>query len=85
MPKRKSSVKKTVISKNKWNANHYVRIGIMIKRDAPGEKSSEKEKLVALATAQGKSVSHYIIDAVNAYAGEPILSVLDNDTRKKKA
>ncbi len=71
-------------TKNKWNSKQYVRVFINVKRDAPGKESSEKKKLQELAAAEGKSVSRYIVDAINAYAGEQVLSVLDNESKKKK-
>ena len=70
--------------KNEWNADHYVRATIMIKKNPNGFGSSERDRLKALAKAQGKSTSRYIIDAINAYAGENVLSTLDNESKKKK-
>ncbi|MBQ9304525.1 hypothetical protein [Butyrivibrio sp.] len=72
-------------TKNDWNAKTYTRVFISIKRDKPNGKCSEKERLIELAKAQGKSTSRYIIDAINAYAGENVLTILDNDSKKKKA
>ena len=72
------------MSKNKWNTKTYDRIYINVKRDKPNGKSSEKERLKELAEAQGKSTARYIVDAINAYAGETIISVLDNESKKKK-
>lgn len=36
-------------------------------------RSGSKERLTAAAEAQGVSVTQYIVDAVNAYAGEELL------------
>ncbi len=69
--------------KNRWNAQHYDHILIVVKK-APDGTLSEKKRLKLLAEAAGKSVSRYVIDAVNAYAGEAVLSPLDNDSKKKK-
>ncbi len=69
--------------KNAWNADHYTRVSIMIKKDSIST-STEKEHLKKLAAAQGKSLSRYIIDAINAYAGETVISVLDNESKKRK-
>ena len=69
--------------KNAWNAQHYARVTIMIKLDENG-RCSEREKLHALAKAQNKSTSRYIVDAINAYAGEQVITVLDNESKKKK-
>ena len=48
-------------------------------------KSVQKQHLKELAKASGKSVSRYIIDAVNAYAGETVLEPLDDESKRKKA
>lgn len=69
--------------KNRWNAKHYDHIMIVVKK-APVGSPSEKQRLKALADASSKSVSRYVIDAVNAYAGETVLSPLDNESKKKK-
>ena len=64
--------------KNAWMADNYDRVSIMIKK-------GERERLKSAAAAAGVSVSRYVIDAVNAHAGEPLLSVLDDESKKKKS
>lgn len=63
--------------KNAWMAENYERVTIMIKK-------GEKERLKEAAKDHGFSVSRYVIEAVNAYAGEQILSLLDDTSKQKK-
>ena len=63
--------------KNAWMAENYERVTIMIKK-------GEKERLKEAAKASGFSVSRYVIESVNAYAGEQILSLLDDTSKQKK-
>ena len=71
-------------SKNKWNTAHYVHVSFLVKRDMETGKSLERERLQALAAKAGKSTSRYIVDAINAYAGEQVITPLDDESRKKK-
>ena len=63
--------------KNAWMADNYDRVSIMIKK-------GERERLKSAAANAGVSVSRYVIEAVNARAGEPLLSVLDDESKKRK-
>ena len=63
--------------KNAWMAENYERVTVMIKK-------GEKERLKAAAMASGFSVSRYVIEAVNLYSGEKMLSVLDDESKQKK-
>ena len=63
--------------KNAWMAENYDRVSIMIKK-------GERERLKSAAAIAGVSVSRYVIDAVNTYAGEPLLSVLDDESKRRK-
>lgn len=69
--------KTSVERKNAWNQENYDRITIMIKK-------GEKERLKEAATDSGFSVSRYVIEAINSYAGKPMLSVLDDTSKQKK-
>ena len=64
--------------KNAWMAENYDRVSIMIKK-------GERERLKSAAAIAGVSVSRYVIEAVNAHAGETLLSVLDDESKKKKS
>lgn len=70
--------------KNAWNAQHYDSISIMLKKNSEGSEISDKDKLKMLAKEKGVSVSRYIIEAVNAYAGAGTLSPLDDESKKKR-
>ena len=70
-------------AKNAWNTKHYLNLHFTIRREEDGS-SPDKERLLAFANEQGKSVSRLVIDAINAYAGKEILTPLDNQSKKKK-
>lgn len=63
--------------KNAWMNENYDRVTIMIKK-------GEKEKLKEAAKNAGKSVSRYVVEAINTHAGEQLLTVLDDESKKKK-
>ncbi len=69
--------------KNAWNAKHYDPVTIMLRKQPDGT-ISDKARLKALAGEKGMSVSRYIIEAVNAYAGDTVLSPLDDESKKKR-
>ncbi len=68
--------------KNAWNAKHYETVTITLRKQPDGT-ISDRERLKALAGEKGMSVSRYIIEAVNAYAGETVLFPLDDESKKK--
>lgn len=64
--------------KNKWMQENYDRINIMVKK-------GEKDILKDAAAARGESVSRYVIDMINRGEGRALLTVLDDDSKRKKA
>ena len=70
--------------KNVWNTAHYVHVSFLVKRDTKSGSCSERERLQELAKLSGKSTSRYIVDAINAYAGEQVISPLDDESRKSR-
>ena len=64
--------------KNKWMQENYDRVNIMVKK-------GEKDILKAAAAARGDSVSRYVIDMINRGEGRALLTVLDDDSKRKKA
>ena len=64
--------------KNKWMQENYDRVNIMVKK-------GEKDILKAAAAARGESVSRYVIDMINRGEGRALLTVLDDDSKRKKA
>ena len=63
--------------KNAWMSENYDRVTVMLKK-------GEKEKLKEAAKQAGQSVSRYVIEAVNTHAGTDLLSVLDDESKKRK-
>lgn len=64
--------------KNKWMQENYDRVNIMVKK-------GEKDILKAAAAARGESVSRYVIGMINRGEGRALLTVLDDDSKRKKA
>ncbi len=64
-------------TKNQWNEKNYDRVTIMV-------KAGEKQILKDAAAEAGKSVSRFIVEAVNQSAGKPLLTVLDDSSKRKK-
>lgn len=63
--------------KNAWMSENYDRVAISLKK-------GEKDLLKSAALAAGVSVSRYVIEAVNAYAGGKLLTLLDDESKKKR-
>lgn len=63
-------------SKNAWNARNYDQVLLSVRK-------GEKDRLKAIATENGVSVSRLVIDSVNMrFPG--LLTVLDDESKKKK-
>lgn len=63
--------------KNAWMNENYDRVAISLKK-------GERDLLKSAALAAGVSVSRYVIEAVNAYAGGKLLTLLDDESKKKR-
>ena len=64
-------------AKNDYATAAYDRVTVIVKK-------GEKETLQGIARDRGISVSRYIVDAINAYEAAEVLTVLDDDSKKKK-
>ncbi len=64
-------------AKNDYAAAAYDRITFIVKK-------GEKDIIQGVARSKNVSVSRYIVDAINAYEGAETLTILDDESKKKK-
>lgn len=64
-------------AKNQWNEKNYDRVTFMV-------KAGEKQILKDAASAAGKSLSRFIVDAINQSEGRSLVTVLDDDSKRRK-
>lgn len=63
--------------KNDYANAAYDRVTFIVKK-------GEKQILQEQARLHDVSVSRYVVDAINAYENQPVLTLLDDESKKKK-